>query len=448
MGAMRKVYIHTLGCPKNEVDSEVMAGILARRGLETTDSIDEADLLLVNTCTFIDDAKEESIQAILEAGEAKGKRKLLVTGCLAERYGNELRKEIPEIDGLVGVRSLHRVGEEAERLLGGLPVCDPAEASGDENRLGPGRSLLGPVHTAYLKVAEGCDRPCAFCSIPSFRGGLASRTLDSLEREARGLALRGAKEIVIVGQETTAYGKDLGEDASLATLLDRLHPIEGLRWVRILYAYPTAVEDDLIERLAAGKACRYIDVPIQHVSDSLLRAMRRGTSGKGVRETIRRLREGVPCIAIRTSLLVGFPGESSEDFDELRRYVEETAFDRLGVFRFSPQEGTVAATLPDPVPEEVALERQQILTDLQEAIADERGRALVGTRTEILVDEADEKGVWGRTESDAPEIDGAVFLPGVTAKPGDFLHVRITEAGGSTLIAEPLERQPWPSASS
>lgn len=448
MGGKRKVYIHTLGCPKNEVDSEVMAGILARRGLETTDSVDDADLLLVNTCTFIDDAKEESIQAILEAGEAKGDRKLLVTGCLAERYGDELRNEIPEIDGLVGVRSLHKVGDEADRLLGGLPVCDPAESSGDGNRLGPGRAGLGPVHTAYLKIAEGCDRPCAFCSIPSFRGGLASRTLDSLEREARGLALRGAKEIVLVGQETTAYGKDLGDGTALALLLDRLHEVDGLRWVRLLYAYPTAVGDDVIERLAAGKGCRYIDVPIQHVSDSVLRNMRRGTSGAGVRETIRRLREGVPGIAIRTSLLVGYPGETEEDFDELRRYVEETAFDRLGVFRFSSQEGTAAATLPDPVPEEVALERQQILTDIQETIADERGRALVGARTEILVDEADGKGVWGRTEADAPEIDGAVFLPGAAAKPGDFIHVRIVEAGGSTLIAELLERQPWPDGSS
>jgi ribosomal protein S12 methylthiotransferase len=436
----KKVYIRTLGCPKNEVDSEVIAGLLLREGIEVTSDPEEADLLLINTCTFIDDAKDESIEAVLEAGRVKGKRKLLVAGCLAERYGDELLRELPEADAIVGVRSLYETGARARALLAGRGGCEPHGPGADgTDRAGEERLALGVSHTAYLKIAEGCDRPCAFCSIPSFRGGLRSRSSSSLEREARGLVLRGARELVLVAEDTAAYGSDRGGGESLATLLDRLAAIEGARWLRILYAYPSAVDDSLIDRLANGPACRYLDMPIQHVSDSVLRAMRRGMSGRAVREVVGKLRERVPGVALRTSVLVGYPGETEGDFEELARFVEESAFRHLGVFRFSPQEGTAAAALPEAVPEELARERAQRLLDLQEGIVEKRNAELLGTTTLVLIDAEDEEGTWARTEADAPEIDGAVLLPRGGGDPGDFVRVRIDGAAGETLFARPVE---------
>ncbi|MFH1681135.1 MAG: 30S ribosomal protein S12 methylthiotransferase RimO [Candidatus Eisenbacteria bacterium] len=433
-----RVFIHTLGCPKNEVDSEVMAGILRRDGWEIAEAAEEADLILINTCTFIDDAKEESIGAVLEAGRAKGARKLLVAGCLAERYGADLLREVPEIDGLTGVRSLHAVGRAARKLFEISPrrAPDSANGDGDPDRIGEGRLPLGRSHTAYLKIAEGCDRPCAFCSIPAFRGPLRSRSIGSLEREARSLAARGARELVLVAQETTAYGKDLGDGSGLPALIDRLHRIEKIRWVRVLYAYPSEIGGALIERLADGRACRYLDIPAQHASDRMLRAMRRGMSGSTVRGALERLRTRVPGIALRSSLLVGFPGETDADFDELLRFAEEAAFEHLGVFRFSPQEGTEAASLPNPVPDDLAEERMRMLLDLQERIVERRTRGLIGRSIEVLVDGEDEEGVWARSESDAPEIDGAVILPRGSGAPGDFLRARITGAAGPVLFAE------------
>jgi ribosomal protein S12 methylthiotransferase len=434
-----RVYIHTLGCPKNEVDSEGMAGLLRREGMEIVRTPEEADLIVVNTCAFIDDAKEESIGAILEAGRDKGPRKLLVAGCLAESHGDELLASMPEIDGVVGVRALHTVASRARAILRRGPARGLASVpeSNDPDRIGEGRFPLGPSHTAYLKIAEGCDRTCAFCSIPAFRGPLSSRSPGSLVREAHTLAARGAREIVLVAQETTAYGKDLGGDASLPLLIDRLAEIEGIRWVRVLYAYPSAVDDALIDRLADGRASAYLDMPVQHVSDAVLRRMRRGTPGRVVRETVARVRERAPGAALRTSLLVGFPGETDADFEELLAFAREAAFEHLGVFRFSPQEGTEAAALRDPVPEAVARERAQRLLDLQETIVEDRARRALGTRPLVLVDREDEEGVWGRTEADAPEIDGAVLLPRGSASAGDFLHVHITEASGATLFGEP-----------
>jgi len=431
----RKVFIVTLGCPKNEVDSEVIAGILRREGMEIVLSPEDADLIIVNTCTFIDEAKEESIETILEVGSGKGKAKLLVAGCLAERYGEELLREMPEIDGLVGLRDVARIGAVAQDILGGSPVSDPARWS-DENGRGEIRAGGVRKHSVYLKIAEGCDRPCAFCSIPSFRGSLRSRSLDSLLRETALLAERGAREVVLVGQETTAYGRDLGNGTSLATLVDGLSEVPGIRWVRILYAYPTAVDDALIELLAGGRACRYLDMPIQHISDPLLRRMQRGTPARVIRETVEKLRRRVPGITLRTSVMVGFPGEGEEDFDELRRFLEETRFERLGVFRFSPQEGTAAAGLPGAVPEEVAEERRQVLVDLAEETLEENGLAAVGEDREVIVDDTGSDGLWCRTEADAPEIDGAVLLPGAEGKPGDFLDVRIIDSRSSILIGE------------
>ncbi|MBN1825908.1 MAG: 30S ribosomal protein S12 methylthiotransferase RimO [Candidatus Eisenbacteria bacterium] len=433
-----KVYILTLGCPKNDVDSEAMAGILAREGLEATDDPERADLIVVNTCTFIDEAKEESIEAILDAGAAKGGRKLLVTGCMAERYGAELMREMPEIDGVIGVRSLHLVGVEARRLLEGEDGGDTERAlpAPDPDRIGEGRIPLGAKHTAYLKIAEGCGRTCTFCSIPSFRGTrLESRPAESLEREARALAARGARELVLVAQETTAWGRDLGEPAGLAGLIDRLAEVREVRWIRVLYGHPETVDDLLLDRLASGAACRYLDVPIQHVSDRMLRLMGRGMTGDDLRRKIARIRERAPEITLRSEIMVGFPGESEADFFELRNYIAETAFDRLGVFRFSPQEGTAATRLPDPVPEETARERHQELVTLQEEILEERGRRLVGARLDVMVDGGDEDGLWARSEADAPDIDGAVLIPGESAPAGTFLEVEITEAGGALLVA-------------
>ncbi len=433
----KKVFIHTLGCPKNEVDSEVMAGIFQRDGLAIAATPEEADLVVVNTCSFIDTAKQESIDAILEAGQDKGHRKLLVTGCLAERYGDELLREIPEIDGLVGVRALQTVGAAAQRVLKGSPVCDRdlAWLAEEQDPLSEARLSLGTAHSAYVKIAEGCNRPCAFCSIPSFRGKLASRTVPSLVQEMRGLALRGASEIILIGQETTAYGNDRNDGSSLPALFDEIMTIEDLRWVRLMYAYPSAVSDELIDRLGQGNICSYLDMPIQHASTSVLKNMRRGMSGNVIRETVARLRERVPGLTLRTTVMVGFPGETDADVAELIEFVKEARFDHLGVFPFSPQEDTHAATLPDPVPEDVARDRQQMVLDAQEEIAYARTQRLVGTTQTVLIDEFIDGETHARTEMDAPEIDGVVTIPGYAGAPGTYLEVEIEEAYGPTLVA-------------
>ncbi len=431
------VFIHTLGCPKNEVDSEVMAGLFAEEGLTVVEHPEDAGLLVVNTCCFIDEAKEESIEAILEAGKRKGAGKLLVTGCLAERYGPELREEMPEIDGLVGVRSITTAGEVAARMVGGVPGCDrDAPGNGDADGISERRRSLGTTHTAYIKIAEGCDRPCAFCSIPSFRGPLASRSVESLVRETERLARLGAKEIVLVGQETTAFGADRGEKDALPRLFDALAEIEAVRWIRLLYAYPTGVTQALVERLGRGNACRYIDMPVQHISTSVLKRMRRGMSGDEVRRAVDRVRSAGGKITLRSTVLVGFPGETDTDFRLLADFVRESRFDHLGVFRFSPQEKTAAASLDGAVPEEISRERQQEILDIQTEIMDEKGERRVGERLTVLVDEIHEGESWCRTERDAPEIDGVVILPGAAGSPGKFLEAKIVDSRGPVLFGE------------
>ncbi len=430
------VFIHTLGCPKNEVDSDVMAGLFEREGLCVVESAEGADLLVVNTCCFIDEAKEESIDAIIEAGKLKGGGKLLVTGCLAERYGDELREEMPEIDDLVGVKSIEKAGEVAGRMLSTTPVCDRDADWGSADRISEGRSSLGTAHTAFIKIAEGCDRPCAFCSIPSFRGGLASRTPESLEREARRLAGLGAKEAVLIGQETTAYGSDLPGGPSLTALLDRMRTIDELRWVRLLYAYPTGVTSELVDRLGRDNICRYIDMPVQHVSTGVLRRMRRGMSGDEVRRTVDTIRSAVNDITLRSTVLVGFPGETDEDFRQLADFVRDTRFNHLGVFHFSAQEDTVAASLDGALPEDIAMERKQEILDIQNSVMEERGTGRIGERQTVLVDEIRDGEAWCRTEGDAPEIDGVVIVPDADCAPGDFLEVEIDDSRGPVLFGK------------
>ncbi len=442
-----RVWIHTLGCPKNEVDSEMMAGRLMQQGMQIVTDLDDADLLLINTCAFIDEAKEESVEAILEAGLAKGNRKLLVTGCLAERYGDELLREVPEIDGLVGVRSMESVPGVARDLMRGSPVCDRETKweTAVHDSMAEDRITIGTAHTAYIKIAEGCDRPCAFCSIPSFRGKLSSRTLESIDREAHGLAVRGAREVVLIGQETTAYGNDFSRGAGqkngyefLPDLFDRLAKIEEIRWVRLMYAYPSGVTDELISRLGKANACSYIDMPVQHISTSVLRLMRRGISGDGVRNTIDRLRAGVSGLTLRSTILVGFPGETDDDFQQLVKFVGETEFDHLGVFSFSPQENTAAWALEDRVPQDVVRERQQEILDLQASIMEHKTKGRIGSQMRVLVDETEEGNTLCRSEGDAPEVDGVVILPGIHGKPGDFLEVEIVDGHEATLWGRPV----------
>lgn len=433
------VFIHTLGCPKNEVDSDVMAGLFAEEGLRVVDDAGSADLIVVNTCCFIDEAKEESIEAIIEAGRLKGDGKLLVTGCLAERYGDELREEMPEIDDIVGVKSLRKTGEVAGRMLATSPVCDRETDWKNIDLISEGRQSLGTAHTAYIKISEGCDRPCAFCSIPSFRGGMASRSLNSLQREAKRLADLGAREAVLIGQETTAYGNDLHDGSSLPMLLDRMRTIDQLRWVRLLYAYPTGVTAELVDRLGRDNICRYIDMPVQHVSTEVLRRMRRGTSGDQVRRCIDTIRSSPHDITIRSTVLVGFPGETEKDLQQLADFVREIRFNHLGVFRFSPQEDTAAASLDDPIPVDVAKERQQEILDIQNSVMEERGAERIGSRHTVIIDEIREGETWCRTEGDAPEIDGVVILSGIAGAPGDFLEVEIEDARGPVLFGEKVE---------
>ena len=438
------VYFRSLGCPKNQLDTEVMLGSLALEGFAIAERLEDADVAVVNTCSFIESAREESIQAILEVAdlrEAGRLRALVVAGCLPQRYGAELAKELPEVDAFVGTAAFRDIAPILEDALAGRSRGIYVEAGRTHlyDDTTP-RLLVGPGHSAYVKIAEGCDRICAFCAIPGIRGRFQSRTLDSLVRELRQLAEAGVREVNLVAQDSTSWGKDLPGRPRLAELVRALDDVPGIDWVRLLYLYPSAVDDALIEAIAGAKrVLPYVDVPLQHASDGMLRAMRRGTTAARQRSLVARLRSGIPGLTLRTTFIVGFPGESEADFEALCDFVRETRFDRVGVFRYSDEAGTAGAELGDKVPRGVARARYRRLAGIQSEIMAEALRAKLGLEGDLLVDSVLGRGrALGRFASQAPEIDGITYL---TAKgqlsPGELLRARVSGVrGGVDLEAE------------
>lgn len=419
----KKIGIVSLGCPKNQVDSETLLGNL--RNCEIVEDVEDADTIIINTCGFIEAAKRESIDTILEAvrlkNEAAGegrKKEVIVTGCLSERYREELTKEIPEVDSFYGVNEYEKVASDISGHFQQNVLSD--------------RVLLNDRHFAYLKISEGCNQKCSFCYIPMIRGRLKSKSLEAVCAEAAVLAGNGVKELVLVSQDTSSYGWDVygksTKNEHLIGLLTRLGDIDGLEWIRVMYLYPTLTSDDYLRFLASHpRVCNYVDMPIQHISDPLLKSMRRGISKTKTLDLIDRVRKFVPDVALRTSLIVGYPGETESAFEELVRFVEETRFDRLGVFTYSHEEGTSASGLKDDVPESVKKERYDRLMAVQSDLSLAANEARIGSTCHVLIDSSENDYYVGRTERDAPEIDNEVIVySSQTLKPGTFVNVQIT----------------------
>lgn len=441
----RTVAFTSLGCDKNRVDSEVMLGILAKNGFRAVAEEAEADIIVVNTCCFIKDALEESIETILEMAKYKteGKCKgLIVAGCLGQRYEKEFFDELPEVDAIIGTAAYESVAEVAAEILTGKEKMkyleDIHRPMKDEN--GKLRVLSTAPYYAYLKISEGCDNHCTYCVIPKMRGRHRSRTLESLVEEAEILAKQGVRELVLVAQDTSIYGRDLYGQPMLHVLLERLNAIEGLQWIRLLYCYPETLTEEAIQAMAScEKVCHYIDMPIQHGNDGVLRRMGRKSSQELIRQKVARLREAMPDIAIRTTLIVGFPGETEEEFADLTDFVREMQFDRLGVFSYSREEGTPAAIMEQQIDEELKEERRALIMDLQKSISAALCEKEVGTIKEVLIEgKLPEEDIYcGRTRYDAPDIDGLVFVSAEEeVYSGDFVTVKIREAGDYDLMGD------------
>ena len=439
-----KILFISLGCDKNLVDTEVMLGLLASRGYEMTDDENQADVIVINTCCFIHDAKEESIQNILEMAEYKkqGKiRALIVTGCLAQRYRQEIIDEIPEVDEVLGTTAYDKILDAVDAALAGQHEVILSDLDAlplpDTKRL-----VTTGGHFAYLKIAEGCDKHCTYCIIPKIRGNFRSVPMEHLLKEAQELADQGVKELILVAQETTLYGKDIYGEKSLHILLKNLCKIPGIRWIRILYAYPERITDDFIAAMQRNeKVVRYLDLPIQHANDTILGRMGRRTSKQELVDIIGKLRREIPDICLRTTLITGFPGETKEQHEELMEFVDEMEFDRLGVFTYSPEEDTPAAEMPDQIDEEVKLDRQADLMELQQEIAFDNAQDMVGREVLVMIEGkvADENAYVGRTYRDAPNVDGLIFInTDEELLSGDFARVKVTGAVDYDLIGELL----------
>ena len=438
-----KLLCISLGCDKNLVDSEKMRGMLYEDGFSFTDDEAEADVILVNTCCFIGDAKEESVNTLLEMAEYRKSgpcRALIVTGCMAQRYKEEITREIPEVDAVVGTTAFDEIVKVIRGVLSGQEHIQQFEElsalPGTEGR----RLVTTGGCYAFLKIAEGCDKRCTYCIIPYLRGPYRSVPMEKLVREAEELAEKGIKELILVAQETTLYGADLYGRKCLPELLRNLCRIPGIQWIRIQYCYPEEITDELIQTIREEeKICHYLDIPIQHASDRILKRMNRRTNQAELREMIGKLRREIPDIALRTTLISGFPGETQEDHEELCRFVDEMEFERLGVFAYSLEEDTPAASFPDQVPQEVKEERRDEIMELQQEIAFEAGEAMVGRELEVLIEGkvADENAYVGRTYMDAPGVDGMIFVnTGLELMTGDFVRVRVTGALEYDLIGE------------
>jgi len=467
-----KIGLVSLGCAKNLVDSEVMLGSLLRAGAELTDDVQEADVVIVNTCGFIEASKQESINAVLKASELRETgncKALIMAGCLAQRYQKDLQKELPEVDAIVGLNEVPRIGEivrnvlsRVERASSLLTVnrTDGRDARATVFWSGPAKYIpdyaaprfrLTPNHYAYVKIAEGCNHPCTFCSIPRIRGKHRSRSMDDVVAEVRSLVANGVREINLISQDTTFYGKDLVAGApvaaqhavpmqwqqpSLASLLLAIQRIDGDFWVRLLYTHPAHWTDELIDTIAeCSKVCRYVDIPLQHINDRMLDRMRRETDGRYIRRLLRNIRAGIPGVALRTTFIVGFPGETEKEFKELLAFIEQTKFERLGILTYSREDHTVAGNMRGQVSAKVKKQRYDRAMALQQKVSREIHEQLIGKTIRVLVEAREGDKFVGRSHADAPEIDGTVFVQG-DAKPGEFAEVRITGAREYDLMGE------------
>ncbi|MGI6491667.1 MAG: 30S ribosomal protein S12 methylthiotransferase RimO [Pelotomaculum sp.] len=428
-----KVGLVSLGCPKNLVDSEIMLGLLKESGYIITNRAEEADVIIINTCSFINDAKKESIDTILEMAHLKTEGNcsaLLVAGCLAQRYPDELKEEMPEIDGLLGTGSLDQVCVLIEMVLAGNKTS-LVEKPGYLHTATQPRIQATPFYTSYLKISEGCDNRCTYCTIPAVRGPFRSRQSEDIVSEAKTMLKSGVKELVLVAQDTTRYGLDLYGRPSLDTLLEKLCRLEGLVWIRLLYAYPSLFNNQLIQLIAKEeKICKYLDLPLQHASDRILQQMKRQGNRAEIEQLIEELRRQIPGIALRSSFIVGFPGETEDDFEQLLDFIARMRFDRVGVFTYSQEEGTPAAAFPNQVPEEIKLARRDRAMALQQKISLENNKKKVGSQLYVLVENDNSGGSYtGRGEGDAPDIDGKVYFTSEQAlQAGDFVKVLITGA--------------------
>ena len=433
----------SLGCDKNLVDTEKMLGILGKEGYSFVDDENEADIVVVNTCCFIGDAKEESINTILQMAELKknGRLKaLIVTGCLAQRYKQEIIDEIPEVDGILGTSTYDEISAVLKKALGGEHGVSCFHDLNALPEVQTERMLTTGGHYAFLKIAEGCDKHCTYCIIPSLRGNYRSVPMERLLKEAESLAEKGVRELILVAQETTLYGVDLYGKKMLPELLHRLAQIAGIYWIRIQYCYPEEITDELIETIRTEeKICHYLDIPIQHASDNVLRRMGRRTNQAQLREMISKLRTAIPDIALRTTMIAGFPGETEEDHEEVMRFVDEMEFERLGVFAYSAEEDTPAAAFPDQIDQEVKEERRDEIMELQQEIAFEKSESMVGRVLDVMIEGkvADEPAYVGRTYMDAPGVDGYIFVnTGEAMMSGDFVRVKVTGSSDYDLIGE------------
>ena len=435
----KKILFISLGCDKNLVDSEVMLGILADRGFEMTDTEDDADIIIINTCCFINDAKEESINTILEMAEYKKTgpcKALIVTGCLAQRYKQEIVDEIPEVDAVIGTSKYDEIFDAVDQALKGSHFLDVDDL--DRLPSVPGKRILTTGgHYAHLKIAEGCDKHCTYCIIPKIRGNYRSVPMEQLLAEAASLAEQGVKELILVAQETTLYGMDLYGKKSLHILLQELAKIKGIRWI---YCYPEEIYPELIETIKnEKKVCHYLDMPIQHASDAILKRMGRRTTKAQLKETVSLLRKEIPDIVLRTTLIAGLQGGKQEQHEEQMEFVDEMEFERLGVFAYSPEENTPAASMPDQIPEEVKEERRDAILELQQEIAFDKAADMVGRTLYAMIEGkvADEPAYVARTYADSPDIDGYVFVnTGEMLMSGDFVKVKITGSAEYDLIGE------------
>ncbi|MHB8171640.1 MAG: 30S ribosomal protein S12 methylthiotransferase RimO [Thermincolia bacterium] len=439
----QKVGVVSLGCAKNLVDTEVMLGVLTESGYQITPEASEAEVLIVNTCGFISSAKEESINAIVELAQYKveGKCKaLIVTGCLGQKYKDELADELPEVDAIIGTGQVAQIGQVVERVLNGhervLEVSKP-DFLYDHNLP---RVQSTPGYSAYVKIADGCDNCCSYCVIPELRGNYRSRPMESIVLEVKNLATQGVKEIMLIAQDTTRYGQDLYGEYKLVELLEKLMKIEGVTWLRLLYCYPNHFTDELIEFMAANsKVCKYLDIPLQHANDRILMNMNRKGNRQQNVELVNKLRSKMPDIVLRTSFIVGLPGETEEDFEELLAFMGDMKFDHVGIFIYSREEGTPAAEFSNQVPEEVKEQRYDRAMALQLSISQEKNQCWIGKRLRVLVEGAvpGEPGTfYGRSEGNAPEIDGKIYFNGTEFQPGDMVAVLITQGFDYDLMGE------------
>ncbi|HEV8473432.1 MAG TPA: 30S ribosomal protein S12 methylthiotransferase RimO [Methylomirabilota bacterium] len=437
-----KVHLTTLGCPKNQVDSELMLGRLAEAGFPIVARAEDAQCVIVNTCAFIDRAREESVTTILELAKLKKDgacRALIVTGCLTQRYGGDILKEMPEVDGILGTSNLERIVDLVRQASGRQDWATSAPPGYLYDASAP-RLLTSAVPYAYVKIAEGCDMGCTFCAIPQFRGRHRSRPLRDIVAEVEGLAARGVQEAILVSQDTLAYGRDLPGNGDIGDLLLALGEDTRMPWIRPMYLHPAHVNDRLLDKVARARIVPYVDMPVQHGDDSVLRAMRRAVTARRMQDVVAQLRATIPGVTVRTTVLVGFPGETPQAFENLLAFIDDVRFDRLGVFTYSPEAGTPSPDFPDQVDAETAAERAAIVQDRQDAISWDVTAKLVGSVVDVLVDgpSEDPAFAWeGRTAGQAPEIDGVVYLRGRRDfAPGRFARVRIAEVEGYELVGE------------